>query len=105
MGEYPELEWLSLRRDGDSAALIAHRAGVSEAEVLRATRPYGPFPRPARQLGRIVASEDAVRSRTQRWVRLRQAGVRVAAIAEQEGVPHQLVSRETLPHGPFPKPR
>lgn len=103
MGEYPALEWLSLRRDGESAALIARRAGVSTSAVIKATNPYGPFPRPGRQLGRVVASEEAVKSRTARWVALREAGMRVSVIAAQEGVAHQLVSRATLPHGPFPK--
>ncbi len=41
---YPALEWLSLRRDGQSCAYIAHRAGVSEEAVNRATKAYGPSP-------------------------------------------------------------
>lgn len=104
MGEYPELEWLSRRRDGESAALIARRAGVTEAVVLRATNSYGPFPRPTRQLGRVVASEEAVERRTARWVSLRLEGARVSVIAAEEGVTHQIVSRTTLPYGPFPEP-
>lgn len=104
MGEYPALVWLSLRHDGESAALVARRAGVSVSAVLKATNPYGPFPRPTRQLGRVVASEESVKRRTARWVSLRQAGVRVAAIAAHEDVTHQIVSRATLPYGPFPKP-
>ena len=56
-GSHPALEWLSLRRDGESVALIAHRAGVSVAAVARATDPFGPFPRPSRQLGRVVVDE------------------------------------------------
>jgi len=104
MGKYPELEWLSLRRDGHSAALIAQRAGVTEAVVLRATSPYGPFPRPARQRGRVVTSPEDVERRTARWVALRQAGMRVSAIAAHENVAHQLVSRTTLPYGPFRTP-
>lgn len=105
MGEYPELEWLALRRDGQSAALIAQRAGVTEAAVLRVTSPYGPFPRPSRQLGRVVASSEEVKRRTARWVALRRAGVKVSVIAAHEGVTHQIVSRTTGPFGPFPKPR
>jgi hypothetical protein len=105
MGEYPELEWLSLRQDGQSAALIAQRVGVAEAAVLRATNPYGPFPRPSRQLGRTVASPEDVQRRTARWVALRRAGVKVSVIAAHEGVTHQIVSRTTGPFGPFPQPR
>lgn len=102
--QYPALEWLSLRRDGDSPALIAHRAGVPVSAVTRATDPYGPFPRPTRQLGRVVAPEDVVDRRVARWVRLRRAGMRVTAIAAQEGVFHQIVSKATLPFGPYPEP-
>ena len=102
--QYPALEWLSLRRDGESPALIADRAGVPIAAVKRATDPYGPFPRPARQLGRVVAPEAIVDARTARWVQLRRDGARVTEIAAREGVSHQIVSRTTLPHGPFPQP-
>jgi predicted DNA-binding transcriptional regulator AlpA len=102
--QYPALEWLSLRRDGESPALIAHRAGVPVSAVTRATDPYGPFPRPVRQLGRVVAPEDVVDRRVARWVQLRRDGMRVTAIAAQEGVFHQIVSKATLPFGPYPEP-
>ena len=102
--QYPALEWLSLRHDGDSPALIAHRAGVPVTAVIRVTDPYGPFPRPTRQLGRVIAPEDVVDRRVARWVQLRRDGMRVTAIAEQEGVFHQVVSKSTLPYGPFPRP-
>lgn len=102
--QYPSLEWLSLRSDGDSPALIAHRAGVPVAAVTRATDPYGPFPRPTHQLGRVVAPEDVVDRRVARWVQLRRDGMRVTEIAAQEGVVHQIVSKSTLPFGPYPEP-
>lgn len=102
--QYPALEWLSLRRDGESPALIANRAGVPVAAVKRATDPYGPFPRPTRQLGRVITSGSAVSGRTTRWVQLRRDGMRVRDIAVQEGVAHQIVSKATLSHGPFPRP-
>ena len=103
-GPHPALEWLSLRRDGDSVALIAHRAGVSVAAVARATDPFGPFPRPSRQLGRVVVDEAAVSARTKRWVRRRMDGVGVMDIATGEGVAHQVVSKATVPFGPYPRP-
>lgn len=43
-GQYPALEWLQRRTEGESAAEVAARAGVSEAAVRRATDPYGSFP-------------------------------------------------------------
>ena len=102
--QYPALEWLSLRSDGDSPALIAHRAGVPVTAVTRATDPYGPFPRPTHQLGRVVAPEDVVDRRVARWVQLRRDGMRVTEIAAHEGVVHQIVSKSTLPFGPYPEP-
>lgn len=96
---YPALEWLSLRHDGESPALIADRAGVPVAAVTRAADPYGLFPRPTRQLGRVIAPEAMVDARTARWVHLRRNEVRVTEIAAREGAPHQIVSRTTLPTG------
>ena len=78
---YPALEWLSLRHDGESPALIADRAGVPVAAVTRAADPYGLFPRPTRQLGRVIAPEAMVDARTARWVHLRRNEVRVTEIA------------------------
>lgn len=104
-GSHPALEWLSLRRDGESVALIAHRAGVSVAAVARATDPFGPFPRPSRQLGRVIVDEAAVTARTKRWMRMRQDGVGVMDIAASEQVAHQVVSKATVLFGPYPRPR
>lgn len=101
---HPELEWISLRRDGVSAALIAERFVVSAWTVRRATRDAGPYPRPSQQRGRRTASDDAVAARTARWVQARKDGIRVSDLAAREGVPHQLISRETKAHGPFPDP-
>lgn len=102
--QYPALEWLSLRSDGDSPALIAHRAGVPVTAVTRATDPYGPFPRPTHQLGRVVAPEDVVDRRVARWVQLRRDGMRVTEIAAHEGVVHQIVSKSNTSPAPYPEP-
>lgn len=99
---YRALDWLTRRRDGESPALIAWRAGVTAATVRRATDPFGPFSRPSRQLGRQQLPDDELTERTQRWVARRSAGERVADIARSEGISHQVVSRTTLEHGPFP---
>lgn len=97
------LDWLARRHAGESGALIAHHAGVSEAVVLTATRPYGPFPRPTQRLdARSLPSEAQVDERVRRWIRLRQHGQTATAIARAEGISHQLVSRATRDHGPFP---
>lgn len=83
--------------------MIAHRAGVSEATILAATKPYGPFPRPTQRLGaRSLPSEAQVDERIPRWIKLRQHGHTTTAIARAEGTSHQLVSRATCEHGPFP---
>lgn len=101
--QHPTLDWLARRHAGESAALIAHHAGVSEAAVLTATRPYGPFPRPTQRLGaRSLPSETQVDERVRRWISLRQHGQTTTAIARAEGTSHQLVSRATRDHGPFP---
>jgi predicted DNA-binding transcriptional regulator AlpA len=101
--QHPTLDWLSRRHAGESAALIAHHAGVSEAAVLSATRPCGPFPRPTQRLGaRSLPSEAQVDERVRRWIRLRQNGQTTTAIARAENTSHQLVSRATRDHGPFP---
>ncbi len=57
---YRALDLLARRHDGESAAFIAQHAGVSEAVVLRATDPYGPFPRPHLQLGRTIVDEEVL---------------------------------------------
>jgi len=63
------LDWLARRHAGESAALIAHHAGVSEAVVLTATKAYGPFPRPTQRLGaRSLPSEAQVDERVRRWI-------------------------------------
>ena len=61
---YPALDWLARRRAGESAALIAKRAGVSEAVVRRDTRAYGPFPRPTQQVRRTTVGGDVLTART-----------------------------------------
>lgn len=99
---YRALDWLARRRDGEAPALIAWRAGVSDKAVRRATDPFGPFPRPTRQLGRRHLLEQELTERSLRWVVRRRAGERVVDIARAEGVSHQLVSRATIEHGPFP---
>ena len=99
------LEWLSQRHSGESAALIAAHAGVSEEVVLDATRALGPFPRPTRRSGApSLPTDTQVDERRQRWVELRRSGHATTAIARAEGTTHQLVSRATCDHGPFPAP-
>ena len=102
--QHRALEWLSRRRDGESAAFIAHNAGVSEETVLRATKPYGAFPRPSRQLGRYQLSDEVLDERARRWVELRRRGRTTTSIAAAEGVAHQYVSQVTREHGPYPAP-
>ena len=60
---HPALDWLARRHAGESAALIAQRAGVSESIVRRATRPYGPFPRPSSRPTATTVSERALSAR------------------------------------------
>lgn len=96
------LEWLTRRKDGESPALIAWRDGVSEHAVKRATDPWGPFPRATRQLGRTELLEELSSERVRRWVLARQRGEPVSAIAQREKVARQIISRRTLPWGPFP---
>jgi hypothetical protein len=100
--QHRALDWLARRHSGESAALIAHLAGVSEKTVLRATRTYGPFPRPSRQLGRYQLGDDALGARARRWVELRLKGHTTTAIAAAEGVVHRYVSKATRDHGPYP---
>ena len=103
--QHRALEWLARRHAGESAALIAHRAGVSEAAVVYATKPYGPFPRPTQRLGaRSLPSEAQVDERERRWIELRRHGHTATSIAKAEGTSHQMVSRATRDHGPFPAP-
>lgn len=98
------LDWLARRHDGESIALIAHRAGVTPDTVKAATATYGPFPRPSEHLGRTIASDAAIHERAQAWVQQRQAGRTVTDIAHDAGVAHQHVSRATIDHGTFPAP-
>ena len=100
--QHHALDWLARRHAGESAALIASRAGVSEATVLSATKAYGPFPRPSHQLGRTTVSDEHHRQRVQDWVEQRRRGSTATEIALEYGVFHQIVSRSTLGHGPFP---
>lgn len=98
---YRALDWLARRHEGESAALIAYRAGVSEAVVRHATKAFGPFPRPTQQLNRSSVDHD-LRGRAARWVEARRRGLAPTAIARGEGVSHQLVSRATAGYGPYP---
>jgi hypothetical protein len=98
------LDWLARRHAGESAALIAQRAGVPIAAVHRATDAYGPFPRPTQQLGRTIVDEAVLSERAGRWVGARRRGQTSTAIARAEGVSYQLVSRATAGHGPYPTP-
>jgi hypothetical protein len=100
--QHHALDWLARRHAGESAALIAWRAGVSEAAVLKATKAYGPFPRPSHQLGRTTVSDEHHRQRVQAWIEQRRRGRTTTEIAHEYGVSHQIVSRATLGHGPFP---
>jgi hypothetical protein len=100
--QHHALDWLARRHGGESAALIASRAGVSEVAVLNATKAYGPFPRPSHQLGRTTVSDEHHRQRVQAWIEQRRRGRTATEIAREYGVSHQIVSRSTLGHGPFP---
>ena len=101
-GGHRALEWLARRHAGESVAYIAAHEGVSKAEVLQATRPFGPFPRATRQLGRVTGSSERVTERTQRWIEERRAGRTTADIAREHGVSRQLVGAATSEFGPFP---
>ena len=100
--QHPALDWLARRHAGESAALIAWRAGVSESMVLTATKAYGPFPRPSQQRGRTTVSDEQHRERVRVWVEDRRRGRTTSEIAKGHGVSHQIVSRATVGHGPFP---
>lgn len=69
-----------------------------------ATRPYGPFPRATRHLGRTNLPRLLLDERTARWVAARRRGLTVTQIARAEGVRHQYVSRRTIEYGPYPDP-
>lgn len=99
---HPELDWLARRRAGESIALVARRAGVSEWEVEKATKRFGPFPAPDRQLGRTYLSSVLLEERRQRWIHDRRRGVRVKDIAERDHVNRQTVTRATRGYGPYP---
>ena len=99
--QHAALEWLSRRHDGESCGYIAQRAGVTAAVVRAATERYGPFPGPTRHAhGRVVHAEPDARAAD--WVRARQQGQQVQAIADAAGVSHQYVSKMTAGHGPYP---
>lgn len=98
------LDWLARRHAGESAAYVAHHAGVSEDTVLRATRDFGPFPRPSRQLDRNQIPDSLLAGRTRQWIEMRRRGLTTVAIAEAFGVSRQYVGRETRDHGPYPAP-
>lgn len=100
--QHRSLDWLARRHAGESSALIARRAGVSEATVARATKAYGPFPRPTEQLNRTTLSDDTLSDRAARWVEARRRGHTTTGLARAEGVSHQIVSRATRDHGPYP---
>ncbi|QKE82489.1 hypothetical protein [Arthrobacter sp. NEB 688] len=99
---HPELEWLARRRAGESVALIARRAGVSERAVFKATGRFGPFPPPDQHVGRAYLSPVLLEERRARWVSDRRRGVRVKEIAARDGVSHQSVTRATRDWGPLP---
>lgn len=104
VSSFPELEWLQLRRDGLSCALIASGADVSEGAVRRATQKFGPFPVPDRRAnGRLVTRSADVAARTAQWVALRRAGISATQIAREAGFTYHWVSKATLPYGPFPR--
>ena len=100
--QHQALDWLARRHAGESAALIASRAGVSESTVLNATKAYGPFPRPSHQFGRTTVSDEHHRQRVQAWIEQRRRGRSTSEIAREYSVSHQIVSRSTLGHGPYP---
>ena len=100
--QHHALDWLARRHAGESAALIAWRAGVRESTVINATKAYGPFARPSQQLGRTIVSDEHHSQRVQAWIEQRRRGRTASEIARDFGVSHQIVSRATLGHGPFP---
>jgi hypothetical protein len=100
--QHHALDWLARRHAGESAALIASRARLSEATVINATKAYGPFPRPSHQVGRTTVTDEHHLQRVQDWIEQRRRGRSTADIAREYGVSHQIVSRSTLGHGPFP---
>ena len=100
--QHRALDWLARRHAGESAALVASRAGVSETTVIKATKAYGPFPRPSQQLGRTTVSDEDHSERGRVWIEQRRRGRTATEIAKEYGVPHQVVSRSTHDHGPFP---
>ena len=96
--QYPALEWLQRRAEGEPVQQIARRAGVPPFVVQRATDPYGPFPDPG------SARQAAAAARAVRWVQLRKEGIPVVEIAATWNVSHQQVSRVTRDAGPYPRP-
>ena len=76
--------------------------GSPSHEVLRATAYAGPFPRPARQLGRTNTLQAEVAARTEDWVAARRRGVPAQDLADRDGVSHQWVTKCTSHRGPFP---
>ncbi len=101
-GRNRALEWLARRHAGESAAYIASLEGVSKETVIRATKNFGPFPRPTQQLGRTTGSSERLAERTQQWIEERRAGKTTTEIACAHGVSRQLVGAATAEFGPFP---
>lgn len=101
-GGHRALEWLARRHAGESAAYIAAHAGVSKDAVVRATKDYGPFPRPTLQLGRASTMPDRGAERTRRWIEARRVGKTATQIAKEHGVARQTVGSATAEFGPFP---
>lgn len=102
--QHRALDWLARRHAGESVGLVARRAGVSKSVVITATRAYGPFPPATEHLGRSRLTDSYLSERTRRWVDARRRGRLVTDIANDDGVSHQIVSRATTDHGPFPAP-
>lgn len=93
---YRALDWLQRRAAGEHVTAIAAGAGVSAETIRRATNPWGPFPRTAKQ-ARIKALRDT-------WVQLRREGVSTAEIARRHGVSRKTVATTTADDGPYPQP-
>lgn len=96
--------WIAERRRGVPAAEIAARDGVTVAWVRARTRPAGPFPAAptAAQLARKNSRGRGIDPEVvKEWVRRRQAGETVGAIAATADVRPATVSAATSPHGPF----
>ena len=82
--QHRALDWLARRHAGESAALVASRAGVSETTVIKATKTYGPFPRPSQQLGRTTVSDEDHSERVRVWIEQRRRGRTATEIAKED---------------------